>query len=137
MKRFLIAAAAYAALTACSSSTTADAGPDASVCQQTLDSLDVGDCNIPVDSGILLDLTIDQSQRAACETACTSSGDQTAVTNLITCLNYLPADAGACSLDAGENQWINHVAVQALACSETNMPSSTCYNAVTSMADAG
>jgi hypothetical protein len=129
VKRFLIAAAAYAALMACSSSTN--------VCQQTLTSLDVGDCNIPVDSGILLDLTIDQSQRAACEVACTSSSDQTAVTNLITCLNYLPADAGTCSLDAGQNQWLTHVAGQALACSEANMPSSTCYNAVTGMADAG
>jgi hypothetical protein len=129
LKRLLIAAAAYAAITACSST---------NVCQQTLTLPALGDCHdLALDSGILAQLTISPAQRTACETACTSNSDQTAVTNLITCLNYIPADAGACSLDAGQNAWLTRVAAQALVCANTNMPSTGCYNAVTGQPDAG
>jgi hypothetical protein len=110
-------------------------------CQTSQTPLDYGTCSDLVDAGggpILGRLTITPAQRTACETACSSSNDQTAVTNAFNCLNAIPADAGACS-SGDEAAWGTRVAAQAIGC-ETALQaqaSSACVNAVTATPDGG
>jgi hypothetical protein len=105
----------------------------------TITAPDPGDCpGLTGDGGILSQLQISPAQRMACEMACTSSSDKTALTNLINCLNNIRGQVGPCSVDAGEG-WLTQVAGYAIACfnGTNNMPSAGCIAAVTGMSDAG
>ena len=126
-------------LAACSSSGGADAGPGP--CQTSQTALDYGTCADLADAGggpVLSQLTITAAQRAACESACTSSTDLAAVTAAFGCLNAIPADAGACAAET-EEVWGTKIAAQAIGC-ETALQTSAskaCVTAVTGTADAG
>jgi hypothetical protein len=133
VKRALIVIAVAFGIVACSNSSNP--------CQTSQTALNFGDCADLVDSGggpILSQLVITPARRSACEAACTSSSDQTAVTNAFACLNAIPADAGPCT-SAAEEAWETKVAAQAIGCENAlqSAGSSACVIAVTTTPDAG
>jgi hypothetical protein len=127
VNKILIAVVSAAALGACSSSNP---------CQTSITPYNFGDCPDFADAGGFV--TITPAQRSACEVACSSSTDQTALTNLITCVNNVPGQVGACTA-ATEQTWANNAEQKLIACNTAaaNQPSQACLAAVESTPDAG
>jgi hypothetical protein len=129
LNKILVAVIASAGFLACSSSNDP--------CQSNITPLNYGDCANLADAGSG-SVIITPEQRTACATACSSSADQTALTNLLSCVNAIPGAVGACTT-ATESDWLNNVGTKSITCATTpaNMPSTPCLAAISSTPDAG
>jgi len=129
LNNILVAVIASAGFLACSSSNDP--------CQSNFTPYNYGDCADLADAGSLNN-TITPEQRTACASACSSSTDQTALTNLISCINAIPGAVGACS-SATANAWVQCIGEKSVTCLSTpaNVPSQACFNAINSTPDAG
>ena len=128
MKRTLVVAVAAGAIAACSSSNH---------CQDSVTSFNYGDCSDlaqAADGGSF----ITAAKRTACENACSSSSDQTALGNFFSCYNAIPGAVGACSMSM-ETQWEESVGGKVSTCGATaqSQLSSGCFAAISFTPDGG
>jgi hypothetical protein len=120
-KRQLFATTIALLITGCSSGSS-------SVCQETFSGFNCGDCLVPNNFSLFCHpLTLTSSQQSACQSACSSSADQAALSGYFTCINKLPAEAGTCSLGS-EPVWLQSVALSFTNCLSTDAgtPSTGC-----------
>ena len=129
MRKIPIVIAAVCGMVACSSSNSS------TLCQTAITQVDYGDCANLADAGTG-QFMLTSDQRSQCVANCTSSSDQTAVTNIFNCFNGIPADAGACSMT--NDGWLGYEVQLFITCAGTlNGASANCKGSFLHQIDAG